>query len=60
MNKRPIPDWIQKFPQTPLSEVLHGKVVQYSHVGWCSGSKLKPIGHPNSCCLCLSVLRKGL
>ena len=31
---------------------------QYDHMIWCSGSRLKPIGSPNNCCICQTALRK--
>lgn len=48
------PAWLERAPQTPLHEKLHGK--QYDHWLICSGNRRKPIGHPG--CICLKALGK--
>jgi len=50
------PKWLDKFPQTPLSEKLHGKT--YYHEVICSSSRKTPIGTRG--CVCMRRLKDSV
>ena len=51
-NTDDLPDWVTEFPQTPLNQVIEGKI--YDHLLFCNASRYQPKG--SCCCSCLNTL----